>query len=450
MKISGKVKKNLIIAGSVSAVLLMAALVFLFWFNNPARFPTTASLWTDRAEFAAYAELFNASQDKYRIEIVFRREAARAIGNWQSNSGSSEEIPDLVVSPFLNNAVTIQKFAPLQAIFADEKRDTDKDSGYQLLKTSQFYSEFLDLGRNREKTQLLLPVSFDLPALAFKKNSRQNSDQLFSLNLASIKEESAAFNTIQGGRFLRMGFSPRWNPQVLYLKTALFNTDFRAELNTNQVGWNEDGLNQAVDFIREWIESVNQGRSMEQQFIDRYLYDPPSKLLSDGRILFTYTSLKDFFYLPPEIRSTFDFRWMASDDIIPVLDDALYIGVPAAADAKPAAYAFLLWFFSQQTQAELISSTQFKRMRTFGIADGFSSLPAVNENLIPQYFPSLVGHIPPESFLSFPSPLPARWKTIREEVIIPWLLEEASAAAPQAVQNLSERLNIWYRQKSID
>ncbi len=449
MKFSAEVKKTVIIAGSSFAVLLLAAFVFVFWYNNPARFPSTASLWTDRAEFAAYAELFNASQDKYRIEIVFRRDAARAVENLQS-SAPEGGYPDLVASPFLNNPLTISRFSSLQSLFADEKRDTDKHTGYELLNNSQFYSEFLELGRNREKTQLLLPVSFDLPALAFKRENRQNGDQLFSLNLESIKEESAAFNNLQGGSFLRMGFSPRWNPQVLYLKTALFNTDFHAESLTGQVAWNEANLEEAVDFIREWIESVNQGHSMEQQFIDSYLYDPPAKLLSDGRILFTYSSLKDFFYLPPEIRSTFDFRWMASDDIIPVLDNALYIGIPAAAEAKPAAQAFLLWFFSQETQEELIRSTQFKRMRTFGIAEGFSSLPAVNENLIPQYFPSLVGHIPPESFLSFPSPLPARWNTIRQEVLIPWLLEKASSDAPQEVRNLSERLNIWYRQKSID
>jgi hypothetical protein len=386
MKISAEVKKLLIITGSVLAVLLLGALVFVFWFSNPARFPTTASLWTDRAEFAAYAELFNASQDKYRIEIVFRRDAARAIERLETKGSTAGGAPDLVASPFLNNSLTISRFSPLHALFADEKRDTDKHSGYGLLEASQFYAEFLDLGRNREKIQLLLPVSFDLPALAFKQKSRQENDQLFSLNLESIKEESAAFNALEGDQFLRMGFSPRWNPQVLYLKTALFNTDFREEPLTAQIAWNEESLKQAVDFIREWIESVNQGHLMEQQFIDRYLYDPPGKLLSDGRILFTYTSLKDFFYLPPEIRSTFDFRWMASDDIIPVLDDALYIGIPAAADAKPAAQAFLLWFFSLDTQAELISSTQFKRMRTFGIAEGFSSLPAVNENLIPQYY----------------------------------------------------------------
>lgn len=427
--------------GAVLFLLFAAAAAgFLFWFTNPARFPSTATLWTDRAEFAAYAELFNASQDEYRIEVVFRREPARTAG-----SG-----PDLVVSPFLNDPATITGFAPLKTLFADGKRSTDKHTGLPLLTEEQFYSGFLDPGKNGENGQTVLPVSFNLPALAFLKEGRDGGDQLFSLNLDIIREESAAFNTLQNGNFVRMGFSPRWNPEVLYVKTALFDTGFRSGPEPGSVVWDEGQLDEAVTFIRDWIGSVNQGLEMEQYFIDTYMYDPPIKLLTEGRILFTYTTLRDFFHLQPDIRSSLDFRWMASEGSIPVADDALYIGIPLAADAKPAARTFLLWFFSRETQIELIRSAQFKRMRTFGIAEGLSSLRSINEEIIPQFYPSLVGHIPPENFLSFPPPLPPRWNSIRKEVVIPWLLETAAEAEPERAGSLQERLDVWFRQKSID
>lgn len=291
-------------------------------------------------------------------------------------------------------------------------------------------------------------MSFDLPALAFLKSSRSGNQQ-FSLNLESIQEESAAYNVIKDGRFNRMGFSPRWDPEVLYEKTALFQTNFTEAEKTGQVTWNQEALDQAIAFIREWITTVNQGLELEQQFIDTFLYDPPIKLLSDGRILFTYSTLQNFFHLAPEKRSALDFRWMAKNDLIPVNDDILFIGIPNAAVARPAAGAFLLWFFQSDTQKKLLESSQFKRMRTFGIADGFSSLSSINEEIIPQYFPSLVGHIPPENYLSFPLPLPSRWNAMRKDVIIPWLLEKASADDPDQIPDLSERLETWYRQKPL-
>ena len=442
MKISRKIILRAAIALILLLMLALIALAGLWWYQTPHRFPSTARLMTDRPEFAAYAELFNAEQNDYRINVIYREEPATAGTAGLSNI-------DLVVAPFLNNPDLITTYRPLTKLFPEEEAVNE-----QLLEPRRFYQQFLDLGRDREGLQRLLPVSFNLPTLTFLEGDREVDEESFSLNLESIQEESGSYNLETDGRYSRMGFSPRWNPEVLYVKTNLFETSFRAKRSgagaSAPVEWDEGSLERTVTFIRNWIETVNQGRGREQDFIDIFMYDPPLKLLAEKRILFTYMTLSDFFQIAPERRRNLDFQWIAREDVIPVEDDALFIGIPNSAQARPAAEAFLLWFFSPETQIAIIEANQFKRMRTFGIADGLSSLPAVNENYLPRFFPSLVGHIPPEDYLRFPLPLPRQWNQIKEELIIPWLLEKASVEEPESIPPLQERIDLWYRQQSSE
>lgn len=83
--------------------LLLASAIFFLWYKNPNRFPTTAILWTNRPEFAAYAELFNASQELYQIEVVYKNEPAREIEEGKIDTNMQELVPDLVAGAYLNN-----------------------------------------------------------------------------------------------------------------------------------------------------------------------------------------------------------------------------------------------------------------------------------------------------------------------------------------------------------
>lgn len=446
MKISRSVLLKM--AGLFLVLLFVTLLILagIWWYRNPRRFPGTATLMTDRPEFTAYAELFNARQDEFRVNVIYREDPAlAAIGN----TGGI----DLVVAPYLNNPGIITTFRSLDSLFPvvdetvveDEAGAEDHQAG--LLDTALFYRQFLERGRDSEGVQRLLPVSFDLPALSFLAGKREAGEGSFSLNLESIREESSSYNQQEEERYTRMGFSPRWNPEVLYVKTSLFETSFHSP-GIGKVDWDGTELERTVTFIRDWIDTVNMGLEKEQEFIDTFLYDPPLKLLIEERILFAYMTLSEFFRIAPERRSSLDFQWMARRDIIPVEDDALFIGIPGTARARPAAEAFLLWFFSTETQTAILEANQFKRMRTFGIADGLSSLPGVNENQLPRFFPSLVGHIPPEDFLRFPLPLPARWSRLKEEIVIPWLQDKASVQNPDAIPPLEEQIELWFRQRS--
>lgn len=445
MGISKKRIIQISILAAIAVLLSLASFSFYLWYRNPARFPSTASLMTDRPEFAAYAELFNAQQSRYRIQIVYQKHPAAAV---QQGSKLGAEC-DLVAGPFLNSPDSLASFHSLKPLFQSEKRTESKDLSFPLLEKEAFYQNLLEMGEDSTGVQRLLPLSFNLPALIYQEKNRNAQKEVFSLNLESIQEESAAYNLEDDDSLEKMGFSPLWNPEVLYVKTGLFHTNFRSSAD-RKIVWEQDHLEKTIDFIREWIASVNGGFDMEQDFIDTFLYDPPVKLLSEGRILFSYFTLRDFFHLDPERRSSLDLRWMARNDSIPVADDVLYIGMLSGAEAKPAAEAFLLWLLSIDSQKKILESSSFKRLRTFGIAEGLSSLRAVNENVLPQYYPSLVGHIPPESYLDFPAALAPKWDLLKQEIIVPWLLEQSSRDQTPEEEELQGNIDRWYRQQASE
>jgi hypothetical protein len=68
----------------------------------------------------------------------------------------------------------------------------------------------------------------------------------------------------------------------------------------------------------------------------------------------------------------------------------------------------------------------------FGIAGGFSGLKSVNERDFPQYYPRLIGRIPPEELLYAPGPLPAAWSEIKTQVLLPWLRQAATSSGEAA------------------
>ena len=70
-------------------------------------------LWTDRPEFAAYAQAFNSAQKEYVVEVVYKDSPASAlkgkkVGRW-----------DVAIGPFLNSVSLNDTFMPLESLFSD-------------------------------------------------------------------------------------------------------------------------------------------------------------------------------------------------------------------------------------------------------------------------------------------------------------------------------------------
>lgn len=386
--------------------------------------PTTAALWTDRPEFALYAASFNAGQDRYTVEIRYVESLAQKLKD-------TKETPDIIVGSWLKSAATRRLFRPLGYLFKQE-----------LLSESAFYPHLLALGSIAE-AQYLLPVSFNLPALVFMRGNGQVLSNPFTIGLAELKDAGMAHNREQNGVYTQMGFSPAWDTEFLYVAASLFDADFQ---EGDPLVWDGDALDQAVGYLREWVQS-NAGIRGEDDFVFKYFYEPPAVRILSGRILFTYMNSAEFFTLPPERRGNLDFRWIAEHDVIPLSEETVYYGHYKKGKARKAAEAFTQWFFTAETQGLLLETAKRQRLNEtlFGIAGGFSALRGVTEQAFPRFYPGLLGHIPPASLLTPPRILPHTWTDLKERVILPYLVEKIRAPDPTAVRPLEKQIADWYR-----
>jgi ABC-type glycerol-3-phosphate transport system substrate-binding protein len=385
-----------------------------------------AVLWTDQVEFASYAELFNASQNRYRVVVQYQANPAGALI-------AAKARPDLIVGPWLKGEKARSSLVPIDYLFNEFK-----------MSQKQFYGPLLDLG-NVQGRQYLLPVSFNLPALIFSPDNSQHVTVESAIELEEIKSIAGEFNHQQKGAFTKMGFSPRWYDEFLYMTAQLY--DVRFEEGKKLFAWNDANLRAAVTYLINWSATVNGSTTAEDDFEFKYLYDPPNRLITEGRSLFAYMPTNELFVLPQDKQRDIDFRWITKDGKTTTTDGIIYMGVCRGAPHLDAAEAFLIWFFNENTQKALLERGQKQGTmdRSFGISGGFSSLREVNEKSFPLYYPTLLGHLPPADHLTVPRILPNNWELLRMEIVIPWLNDAVRAANPEAIPPLTDRIEAWLK-----
>ncbi|MDR3138819.1 MAG: hypothetical protein LBT95_03990 [Treponema sp.] len=384
-----------------------------------------AVLWTDRPEFAIYAEYFNSSQEQYKVETRYFPSPAQKL----TQPG---EYPDIVVGNWLKSTSTRALFKPLDFLF---KKGA--------LRQEAFYSRLLALG-NIEDKQYLLPVAFNLPALVFAEEHSSLLSSPFTVGFEEIKNLGKDYNREGKGTYSRMGFSPAWDDEFIFIIATLFNTSFR---EAHPLAWDSIALEKAMLFIADWISEANGTIQAEDDFAFKYFYDPATKLVLSGRILFTYMASSEFFTTPEEGRTHLDFRWIAENSTIPLLEETLYYGIYKDAEARKASEAFTQWFFQAETQRLLLETGKKMRINEtlFGIGNGFSAIQTVTEQIFPQFYPKLLGHMPPGDFLSPPNILPRNWMAIKERVILPYMQDRIRHTGPEEIRYLDKRLTEWYR-----
>ena len=384
-----------------------------------------AVLWTDRPEFVFYGEQFNASQEKYRIEVHYYKSAAEKLTE-------SNETPDIVAASWLKSVSTRNLFRPLDDVFP-------KDSG----SWDYFYPRLLALGK-LDGTQYLLPVSFNIPAMVFASTHSQSMSNPFTITMEEIMKRGSEYNAVTGGVYTRMGFSPSWNDEFLFVAATLFNVGFR---EASPIAWDPAALERSMVWIQRWITGANTNIQAEDDFIFKYCYDPPARLVSSGRMLFSFMDSSELFTLAEERRVNLDFRWLAENDTIPLDENTVYFGIHKNTKAKNAAVAFTRWFFRTDTQRLLLEVSSSKRLleTSFGIGGGFSAMRTVTEQIFPLFYPSLLGRMPPETFLSPHAILPRNWITVKEKVILPYLSDRIRHSGADEIRPLERRITDWYR-----
>lgn len=385
------------------------------------------TIWTDRSEFVSYAELFNASQNQYRAVVEYRENPADAIIK-------SDDLPDVVIGPWLKGEKARAKLIPLDYLFNEIR-----------INANLFYGPLLELGSVKGR-QYLLPVSFNLPAVIFSKDNQSLVADNFFLSIDTIRSLSRDYNREKNGAFDRMGFSPRWNPEFLYILTRMFGAQY--EEGSKLFGWNAKALQEAVAYVKEWSATVNGSSRAEDDYQFKNLYDPPYRQITSGRCLFSYVSSRDLLILPADKVSNVDFRWITKDNQTPVDDGMIYLGICKKAKRLEAAEAFLIWFFNEKNQKALLERKSSMDLldRNFGIADGFSSLRPVNEKVFPLFYPNLLGHLPPLDSLMAPRILPNNWDTLKNGILMPWLADATEGPQAQGeLTTLESRIQDWQK-----
>ena len=398
---------------------------FLCFTSCPLISSDTLVIWTDRPEFAVYAQYFHAYQDRYKVEVRFFDSPAHRLI-------VEEEHPDIVIANWLISAAVRHNFKRLDNVF---KKDG--------LSVSSFYASLLDLGKIDER-QVLLPVCYNIPAMVFARDFTQSPSNHFIIDMEEIKERSQSFNTVTNGIYTRMGFTPSLNDDFLFITATLFGASFR---EATPIAWEGSAIEQSTAWIQKWMADANTSIHAEDDFAYRYFFDPPDRLVNSGRILFTYMDSAQFFTLAEERRANLDFRWVASGERIPLNEFAVYYGIHGRAKASKAAEAFTKWFFTTETQRLLLEESRARRLSetSFGIAGGFSAMKTVTEQVFPLFYPDLLGRMPPESFLSPPDILPQNWMDIKERVIVPYLRDSIRSTNRNEIRSLDRRINDWDR-----
>jgi len=405
---------------------LLTVFFAFFAVSCPSGRSRVAVLWSDRPEFAFYVEYFNSAQDQYIIEMRYVRFPLQRLEN-------SGEAPDIIAGSSLINASSRLHFTPLDRHFREDG-----------LSRASFYSALLDKG-NIDGTQFLLPVSFNAPMIIFQQNNNIEISNPFTIGFDEMQRLGADFNRVSAGTHTRMGFSPTWNDNFLFYMATLFNTSFR---ESAPLEWDIAPLEKAMNFAYEWNLYTNSGIQAVEDFRFRFFNSPPERLVQTGRILFTSMQSNNFFLIAEEQRNNLDFRWLAEEDNIPLAEEALYMGlVRRRGGPSRAAEAFLHWFFLTETHEYILERSFEKRLMetSFGVANGFSALRPVTEQIFPRFYPSLLGHIPPADFFIPANILPADWVEMKDRLVLPFLRDRARQPDSENVIPLERRLADWMR-----
>ena len=410
-------------------------------------------IWSDNVEFAWYCELFNASQQKWKFVVEYKK-------NIIDELLTSHDEPDIIVCSFLNVHATQGRFRKLDHLIAKMGKHF-------------FYDELLELGKT-DGTQYLLPVSFNLPTIIFSINNTHLLQNPFTLSFDDLKKLSPSFNTKSRGLYTRMGFAPRWEDEVLYLAMQGMGVNFEetifspshtatsspkiteSENKEYTFQWDEDRLEKTISYLKNWTASTNENSEQEEDFKFKYLYNVPYLLIENSLCAFYYMPTDRLFSIEPDKMRNLDFRYLEMNGKIPCKDDVLYIAIPNICQNIKASEAFLQWFYSSETQEELLIKKMESSLlaKKFGIAGGFSASKQVTCEVFPKYYPLLLSHLLPNDSLKVPSILPKNWSMLKEKILIPYLQEASRVRSKEEnsfhqMHSLTQRVNEWMEKRII-
>ena len=229
-------------------------------------------IWTDCPEFSQYIELFNKTHKDKSAILVYKENPALSLP-----PAKDEIVPDIIIGSWLRNENTTRYFKQIDSLF-------DRKS----IASTDFYPQLLESGKVR-KTQYLLPVSFNLPAIIFSTKNKDLISENYTITLEQIRKIASEYNLKnKNDVYSKIGFTPLSNEGFLYLAAKLYNADIYE--GKNQLEWNEENLQKSIDFMRDWIRTENTSPQIEEEFAYKYLFMPYYRQVTSDRTLFAYTT----------------------------------------------------------------------------------------------------------------------------------------------------------------
>lgn len=368
-------------------------------------------LWTNNVDFVSFVELFNASQDKARIVARYYDTPTNKFA-----SATAAVRPDIIAGSYLQAGIEKKIFVNLNSLFGKKG----------LLVKDDFYEPLLKSCSRNEK-QYLIPVSYNLPSLVFDSSNYENVLGATMLSFDTIKEISKSYNAKnRSGVYTSMGFGPLWSSDFLYLIFKDNGVFFNVE--GQKISYTENMFDRSVDFVRDWVNEINEGVKNEEDFAFKYLYMPFYNQAQNGRCLFSFASSRDLLSLPNDKIRDLDFRWICNSGKIQIEDDFVSIGISSKSKHKGAAKKFILWLLNEKTQRKILERKFKMNLETdsFGIAGGFSSLKSATEKVFPLYYRVMISNTPIADRLAAPQAFPANWERIKKNVVEPYILAACS------------------------
>ena len=394
------------------------------------RMQPIVQLWSDRAELAAYVETFNAADGPVKVELTHVAQPAQELLRGAA-------APDLVFGSWLASPELQRLLAPLDRMLGDQ------------VAAASFFPGLLAPGAV-DGRQLTLPFAFNLPVVVFARAAAPPEIDQFVLTVEELRRLDEEFVAGTPERLTRVGFSPRWNVDLVYYLAQSLGAGFAATAD-GQVVIDASAVAAAVAAAHDWIGSGHGGIAGDRQFTDTYFHRPLYQLVLEGRVRMYLSDIASFALVPEPKRELLDFRWLALEGGIPVLEGYPSFAIPAAAGNAAGARLFLSWLFQAEVQARLLATATFKRLRGFGLAGGFPALREVSERILPRSHGFLIGRLPDADLLQLPAPAPVYWGQAKAQVVRPWLRAAlADGAAPPARQpGLMEALSRWRRSADL-
>ena len=416
-----------------SLFFLSICFVSVFFSGCKLKESDTVLIWTNKSEVVSYAELFNASQDKFKVVIAYKDQLSLSLP-----PAKDEKTPDIVIGTGIRNERTKKNFIPIGYLLHSPR-----------LKKSNFYESVLDVGKIG-KSQYLLPISFNLPIIILAK---ENSDMLsndYFISLDELRDVSVKYNhKNQNGIYTSMGFSPRWNPDFIYNVAKMQDVDFKSfEKYDKQFSWNKTKLDETISYLKNWTTTNNTSSTAEDDYSFKYLYMPAYKLVSENRCLFQFSSSGDFFSLPEDKVVGLEYRWLSYNDKIPVEDDVAFIGIYKKSANTKNAENFIFWLMNEENQKKIIERKHQMKSNslTFGMLGGFSALKNVNEKTLTIYIPMLRKNLPISDYINPINVYPEQWSSIKESVLYPYLLDAIATDLQKEPETIDDRMKRWKKQ----